>query len=98
MWDRTVADLGIVNAPFTAGVVFHHTGVVSNLIAKPSCGCTVAKWDATTNTLSLNIKIDKVPKHLKTEGQYVINKTVALEYTENDKQKKEVLIIKALAK
>lgn len=97
MWDRTVIDLGTINAPLTAGVSFHHTGVITGFIAKPSCGCTVPEWNPITNTLAINVSIGKIPKHLKTEGKYVINKTVAVEYTEEGKQKKEVLIIKAIA-
>ena len=98
MWDRTVIDLGQVNAPLTAGVSFHHTGVVTNLIAKPSCGCTVPEWNPITSTLSVNVSISKVPQHLKKEGKYIINKTISVDYIDDGKQKKEVLIIKALVR
>lgn len=98
MWNRIVADLGTVTAPFTATVIFHHTGVISNLIVKPSCGCTVPDWNETTNNLTLNVDIGRIPAHLKKEGFYLINKTISLEYTEEEKEKRIVLIIKALAK
>lgn len=97
-WKRTTIDMGSILAGSTIHLNFQFIGTAENLTSIPSCGCTAVSWDKETGILSATIRINPIPKHLLQQGNYTIRKTILVSYIEDNTQKSDTLIIKAIAK
>jgi hypothetical protein len=97
MWDRTTIDMGNVKENTTLAFSFFHTGVISETVVTPSCGCTSVRWFDNTNTLTGNVSVGRFPAHLKKNGlqTFQFMKTITVSYIQDKIRKTDILIIKA---
>lgn len=96
MWTKTEVDAGKIKENSTLAVAFKYEGIGTEFQFRPSCGCTAVNFDATTGNLSVTVKVSQIPFHLKKQGSYELYKTIYVSYKENNTDKNETLIIKAI--
>lgn len=96
MWTKTEIDAGKIKEKSTLVIAFQYEGIGTEFQFRPSCGCTSVHFDAKTGNLSVTVKVSEIPFHLRKQGNYELYKTIYVSYKENDIDKNETLIIKAI--
>lgn len=98
MWDRLEINVGNIKENSTIAVAFKYQGNGQDFQFKPSCGCASTTFNAKDNILTVSVRVDKIPIHLKMKGSYDLFKTVSVTYIENNVEKNDLLIIKGTVK
>lgn len=94
MWNHERIDIGAVKVGSSNIVTFIYTPEegeaiqIANTGITTSCGCSQARWNSTTNTITVSFKPGPIPNHLRTQGWYITAKTITIYATVNGQSKK----------
>jgi len=96
-WIVDRKDLGNINAGHNYHVSFHHAvnPNIMDIRIKTSCGCIGARWNK-VDTVMLDYKPGKVPKHLSKQGHYKTVKYVYLTIVYPSHEEEKTLTFEAV--
>lgn len=99
-WDSLQKNIGVVKVGETKEIIFKALVPLPKITKlKSSCGCSTPTYDKKLNQVVVEYTAQKIPKHLKHEGQYKSRKLITIVYEDESRDtlifhgtvKKEIL-------